>query len=241
MMRQWLIVLTALLTILSACSQDDEATDTPVTIMHIGEGITQGEPSDSTYRCFLDAKLHNAGVSFDFVGSRWAPYRGDHYACPTDFDQDHEAWLGSQIGGLETRLMKESVETLQPDIALIQLGGYDVWQRDEPLETAERLRSFIIGLQAVNPDITLLVANMIPCRTPLPWCTEGYPAFNDAIALFGDLSTDESTVMMVDMTTGVSPDLLRTNNMTFTDEGDKVMASRFMAALEESQSISTKG
>ncbi len=41
-----------------------------------------------------------------------------------------------------------------------------------------------------------------PCSTPLPRCTEGYPAFNDAIASFGRLSTDESTVIVVNMHTG---------------------------------------
>ena len=69
----------------------------------------------------------------------------------------------------------------------------------------------------MSPNITLLVASMIPCNTPLPWCTDDYPAFNDAIASFGGLSTDESTVIVVDMTTGIGTDLLRSNNLEFTD------------------------
>lgn len=211
----------------------------PITIMNIGEGLTQGQEGRSTYRCFLDAMLHDAGVAFDFVGSRSAPYDSETYGCPTDFDEDHEAWMSAQVGGMQTDMMTASVESLQPDVALIQLGGYDVWQRGELLVTAERLGLFITGLQAVNPDITLLVASMIPCSTPLPWCTDDYPAFNDAIASFGSLSTDESTVMFVDMYTGISTDLLRSDNLTFTDAGDEVMASRWMAALKESGVIST--
>jgi hypothetical protein len=207
--------------------------------MHIGGGVTQGGRDHSTYRCFLDAMLHDAGVAFDFVGTRQKPADGFDYTCPTDFDQDHEAWLGARVGGLETDMMTESVEALQPDVALIHLGGYEVWKTGDPSGTAERLKVFITGLQAVSPDITLLVASMIPCNTPLPWCTEDYPALNDLIASFGSLSTDESTVLFVDMHTGVSTDLLRLNNLTFTDAGDQVMASRWMAALQESGAIST--
>ena len=98
---------------------------------------------------------------------------------------------------------------------------------------------FVTGLQTVSPDITLLDASTIPCNTPLPWCTEGRPEFNDLIASFGSLSTDESTVMFVDMTTGINTDLLRPNNATFTDAGDEVLASRWMAALEESGVINS--
>jgi len=264
MLRRWVLVMTASTLLIAACVQDDTATtasagesmtqpseattmttpDTtmaasPVTIMHLGEGITQGAPGRSTYRCFLDTMLHDAGVAFDFVGSRQKPADGFDYTCPTDFDQDHEAWKGAQVGGFETDKMTASVEALQPDVALIQLGGEHVMKTGDPSGTAERLELFITGLQAVSPDITLLVASMIPCNTPIPWCTEDYPTLNDLIASFGRLSTDESTVMFVDMTTGISTDLLRLNNLTFTDAGDEVMASRWMAALEESGVIGT--
>ena len=211
----------------------------PITIMHVGEGGTEGDQNRSTYRCFLDTMLHDAGIAFDFVGSRQKPAYGYEYSCPTDFDQDHDAWKGAIAGGMETEKMTESVEALQPDVALIHLGGDDVWRQNDPVGAAERLKLFITGLQAVSPDTTLLVASMMPCKTPLPWCTEGYPALNDLIASFGSLSTDESIVMFVDMTTGISVDLLRLNGLEFTDAGDEVMAGRWLAALEESGVIST--
>lgn len=261
MLRHWLLVLAVLTLLVGACAQDGTTTaepvgssttqppestvtttpPAPITIMAIGEGATQGEVGNSTYRCFLDMMLHDAGVTFDFVGSRQKPQDGnvEDYGCPTDFDPDHEAWFGAVVGGMETQKMTESVKALQPDVALIHLGGTDVWRQGDPVGAAERLESFITGLQAVNPDITLLVATMIPCRTPLPWCVEDYPVFNDAIASLGDLSTDESTVVVVDVNTGMSTDLLRSNNLSFTDEGNEMMAARWMAALEESGAIST--
>ncbi len=48
-------------------------------------------------------------------------------------------------------------------------------------------------------------------------------------------------MMFVDMHTGMSTDLLRSNNLSFTDAGDEMMATRWMAALEESGVISTGG
>ena len=45
--------------------------------------------------------------------------------------------------------------------------------------------------------------------------------------------------MIVDMSTGMDTDLLRSNNLSFTDAGDEAMASRWMAALEESGAIGT--
>lgn len=51
-------------------TKPEVTTAAPVTIMHIGEGLTQGQEGRSTYRCFLDAMLTDAGVAFDFVGSR---------------------------------------------------------------------------------------------------------------------------------------------------------------------------
>lgn len=225
----------------TASIPETTATDSPVTIMHVGEGLTQGDRNDSTYRCFLDAMLRDAGIAFDFVGSRQKPADGYDYTCPTDFDQDHEAWVGAPLGGFETEMMTASVEALQPDVALVHLGSEEVWNTGDPDGTAEKLKSFITGLQAASPDITILVASMIPCVTPLPWCTDAYPALNDAIASFGNLSTEKSTVMSVDMRTGMSTDLLRSNNLSFTDAGDEMMASRWMAALEESGVISTGG
>lgn len=213
----------------------------PIMIMHVGEGITQGEVGTSTYRCFLDMMLNDVGVAFDFVGTRQNPIDGDvdDYGCPTDFDPDHEAWFGAVAGGMETQKMTESVEALQPDVALIQLGGTDVWRQKDPVGAVERLGLFITGLQAVSPDITLLVGSLIPCRTPLSWCTDDYPVFNDTIASLESLSTDESTVMVVDLHTGISTDLLRSNNLSFTDEGDELVAARWMTALEESGVIRT--
>ena len=65
--------------------------------MPIGDSIKSGETGWSTYRCYLDGMLNDAGVSFDFVGRISSPYGGKPYGCATVFDQDHEGWWGYRV------------------------------------------------------------------------------------------------------------------------------------------------
>jgi len=204
--------------------------------MPIGDSITSGEMGWSTYRCYLDGMLNGAGVSFDFVGSKSQPTNGP-YACPTSFDEDHESYWGQYVVGV-AHSATASVEELQPDVALIHLGTNDITGLRGPASTASKLESFITDLQAVKPDLTILVAQLIPCDAmgfdPLyePQCAEDLPAFNDHLASFTSLSTDQSSVIVVDMETGFGLDLLR-DGVHPTDAGFELMAARWMTALQE--------
>jgi lysophospholipase L1-like esterase len=220
-------------------------TGPPLTIMPIGDSITQGAVGTATYRCYLDGMLNDAGVAFDLVGSQSTPAYGTEYGCPTAFDQDHEGYWGgsiSRVGSVAT----PSVEDLQPDVALIHLGTNDIYGGRDPAASASDLASLITELQGVSPDITILVAQIIPCDTeqaiPLyaGLCSDEDvgPAFNDAIAAFTSLSTDESSVIVVDMNTGFGLDYLR-DEWHPNDAGDQFIASRWMTALQDAGLIST--
>ena len=223
----------ALLLIVSACGDASTTATAPsLTIMPIGDSITSGETGWSTYRCYLDGMLRDAGVSFDFVGRQSAPYRTGQYGCPVVFDQDHEGWWGYTVDQVIDSGVTASVEDLQPDVALIHLGTNDLYYSQGPASTAEELESFITGLQAVSPDITILVAQIIPCDEGRAYCSDDLPAFNDLIASFASLSTDGSSVIVVDMETGFSLDDLR-DPWHPTDTGDEIMASRWMEALQD--------
>ena len=217
----------------------------PLTIMPIGDSITHGEAGTATYRCYLDRMLDEAGVSFDFVGSHDANINGLEYGCPTAFDQDHEGYAGGTIGSVGS-VATFSVEDLQPDVALIHLGGNDIYEGRDPAASASRLASLITELQGVSPDITILVAQIIPCDTEqatpryagLCADEEVGPVFNDAIASFTSLSTDESSVTVVDVNTGFGPDHLR-DEWHPSDLGDRLIASRWLQALQEAGLIAT--
>ncbi|MEA2025027.1 MAG: SGNH/GDSL hydrolase family protein [Actinomycetota bacterium] len=211
----------------------------PLTIMAIGDSITSGSTGWATYRCYLNGALDDDEVSFDFVGRNSAPHRGGPYGCPTVFDEDHEAMWGAHIQDVVDDVTT-SVGVLQPDVALVHLGTNDLSHGQGPAGTADELGSFVAGLQAVSPDITILVAQIIPCDTPAVWCTEDLPAFNDAVASFAGLSTGGSSVIVVDMETGFDLSDLR-DALHPTDAGDEIMASRWMAALQEAGVIEVSG
>lgn len=120
------------------------------------------------------------------------------------------------------------VEELQPDVVLITLGLDDMIKGVEPGDAAAGLESFITSLQAVNPDLTIFVAQIGPCNVPDTECVDAVPAFNDAIASFSDLSTDESLVFVVDMVTDFSLDGLRDGGWGMNDAGDEAVARRWM-------------
>lgn len=210
----------------SACGV--ETSDEPVTIIPIGDSITQSFQT-STYRCYLDQMLNEADISFDFVGSK-AP-SASLYTCPAEFDLDHEAVSGATIRDRSEPAI-ESVKLLQPDVALIHLGSNDLRQGRSDEAPAD-LASLIEGLQVASPDITILVAQIIPCRATTWDCGEAFPAFNDAIASFSSLSTDRSTVVVVDMYSDFDLDDL-TDDVHPSAAGEEEMARRWMAALEES-------
>jgi acyl-CoA thioesterase-1 len=221
------------------------ATGPPLTIMPIGDSITRGDVGMASYRCYLDGMLNDAGVAFDFVGGQSGPYDPTEYGCPTAFDQDHEGHWNAIISFLGY-VATSSVEDLQPDVALIHVGTNDIYGGRDPASSASDLASLITELQGVSPDITILVAQIIPCDTeqasPLrpALCSdeEVGPVFNHAIAAFTSLSTDESSVIVVDMNTGFGPDHLQ-DEWHPNDAGDQLIASRWMQALQDAGLIST--
>ncbi len=230
-MRRRLAVSVLVAIGLGSCGGDE-----PITIMPIGDSITQGAGAgtNASYRCYLDEMLRDAGVAFDFVGSQTEPYiEGTDYGCPHDFDQDHEGYTGA---GVEEAGMAAlpAVQELQPDVALVHLGSNDIYSYVPPADAAADLESLISDLRVAQPTITILVAQIIPCGRPgVCFNEEIGPEFHDLVGSLASLSTDESTVMAVDMRTGFDtawlPDDTHPNAA-----GDQFIASQWMRAMQQS-------
>lgn len=203
-----------------------------LTIMAIGDSITQGSDGWHTYRCYLDSLLADAGVHFDFVGTLTRPHDGDEYGCPWAFDQDHEGRWGWRVDEVLEEV-EESAVALQPDVALVHLGTNDILQRQGASDTAEELRALIDILRRARPDMAVVIAQVIPCEPSTgERCTVELPALNSLIAaMAADLTTTQSPIIAVDMETGFSIDDLR-DGVHPSDDGDRVMAERWLAALE---------
>jgi lysophospholipase L1-like esterase len=234
--RSVLTSMLALSLVIGTACSDDPAAE-PVTIIPIGDSLTE-RVGASTYRCHLDRMLREAGVEFDLVGSLTQP--ASAYTCPTEFDRDHEAVSGATIDRPPDAAL-DTVESVQPDVALVLLGTNDLVGQQEPAEVAAELEGFVRDVQRAQPDITILVGQLPPCGYSSDWCQQGWPAFNDEVASFGRLSTDRSTVTVVDMFSDFDLDEATAVAGHPNAAGDEEMARRWMDALTESGAIDRAG
>ncbi|GAB4318387.1 MAG: hypothetical protein Kow00127_10420 [Bacteroidales bacterium] len=193
----------------------------------------------------------DAGVDFDFVGSMT-----DHYGCGTpvfpdysghQFDTGHEGHWGwrcdevidgdggtsscrSNGGGLANWLTSYT-----PDIALIHLGTNDLFQgsggNGSLNLTIGELETIIDILRADNPNITILLAQLIP--TSLPEHNWKIPLFNAKIP---DIAVNKydpnSPIIIVDQFTGYDPVADNQSDGVHPNEsGEEKMAQKWADAI----------
>jgi len=138
----------------------------PLRILCIGDSITQGGKKDRdewTYRLPLQEMLREAGVSFDFIGSRqqglqpeakWPDVKGQ------PFDPDHEGYYGAKTARVLDKL-KVTLPTLTaPDIALIHLGTNDQKSDDHVATIVKPLEEIVAMLRAKNPKVRVLIGHL---------------------------------------------------------------------------------
>jgi len=139
----------------------------PVRILPLGDSITQGgaKPDEYTYRLPLFRMLKDAGVNFDFVGSRQQGLKGDFEWPRIDgepFDTDHEGVYGIRTAKALARLpeaMKKWDET--PDIAIIHLGTNDLKSPETFHEDViVPLRDIVGLLRRGNPEVVVLLSHL---------------------------------------------------------------------------------
>lgn len=138
----------------------------PIRILCIGDSITQGGRADRdefTYRWPLFGMLKDAGVNFDFIGSRqngleegakWPDGKG------TPFDPDHEGYYGAKTAFVRDKIREVLPGLPPPDIALIHLGSNDQNAKDHTAEVVKPLADIIGPLRAKNPKVVILVGHL---------------------------------------------------------------------------------
>lgn len=209
----------------------------PVRILCIGDSITQGGRADReewTYRLPLQEMLLDAGVNFDFIGTRseglqpdakWPDVKGKA------FDPDHEGYYGAKTAYVRDR-MKEFLPKLpDPDIALIHLGTNDQGSEDFTAEVVEPLEEIIGMLREKNPGVRVMVGHLN---------MNGGPAMNlrPLIEKMAKrLDTQNSTVVTVPTYEGwiQSPDEEGTDTFDWAHpnpQGQRKMARAFFDAMK---------
>jgi len=145
-----------------------QAQPTAINIACIGDSITQGgrtDRADSTYRLPLFRMLIDAGIAFDFIGSKQDGLHGDA-TWPSEykgvsFDPDHEGVYGIKTQAALERL-PEAIEQWKavPDIALIHLGTNDQESEDHRLAVQVPLEKILELLREQNPNIVIFLGHL---------------------------------------------------------------------------------
>lgn len=208
---------------MSAASQPN-----PVTIMPLGDSITEGSEDFSVYRYPLMEKLSAAAYAVEFVGTRTTQGRPE---SPFGVLR-HEGYSGRNIEFIEG-IFENSYRQNPADIILMH-SGHNHSVEENPVEGMIRAtRSVISKARAIRPGVTLLLSQVIPSGK-LPKYSY-HDAFNRSVAcLVTELNTREQPVILVDHREGFD---WRTD--TIADhvhpnaQGAEKMAEKWFQALKK--------
>jgi lysophospholipase L1-like esterase len=192
----WLVALSFILPLCSqgarAAVPDPTPFEKQVTIMPLGDSITEGGSTFSCYRAPLWEKLFAAGYLIDYVGSRTSPSRFGPFR--------HEGY-----GGKSTEYLAANIERLYKahpaDVVLLHSGhNHAVEEKPVPgiLAATEKI---VTTIHSIRPDATVLVAQVIPSGK-LPKYSY-HPELNAALAqLVERLKQSGQRVALVKQTEG---------------------------------------
>jgi len=220
----------------------------------------------ASYRYYLDKDLHAANIPFIFIGKVTENWCGQPLHAG-QFDQHNEGHSGytalnflnpndAQGNYIDTILNSVSSGTTipnVPDIVLMHLGTNELAQGFQISETINHLSILIDHFRAKNPNVAILLAQIIPCaptthyvNPPVRTYCAQIPALNAAMpALVAQKNTAASPVVLVDQYTGFSASTTGPNADTYDGlhpqkNGEIKMADKWLAAIQKLYSFVPK-
>jgi lysophospholipase L1-like esterase len=209
--------------------QKAQAVTLPVKIMPLGDSIT-GSPG--CWRALLWTNLVNAGYTgytdIHFVGTQ--PPQG----CGIPYDganEGHGGALATNIVSLNE--LPGWLSATNPDIVLMHLGTNDVWNNIATTTILAAYTTLIGQMRANNPNMKILVAQIIPMNpSGCSYCAQGVINLDAAIpAWAASITTAQSPVIVVDQWTGFNDATDTVDGVHPNDAGNQKMAARWFAPL----------
>jgi glucose/arabinose dehydrogenase/lysophospholipase L1-like esterase len=198
----------------------------PVRIMALGDSIT-GSPG--CWRALLWNQLQNNGFTdVDFVGTQ-APQ-----GCGFPYDGEHEGHGGALVTTVAQQNQLPSwLEAADPDVVLMHFGTNDVWSNRSTASILAAYRTLVDQMRAHNPDIAVLLAQIIPMNpSGCAECAARVVDLNAAIPAWAEsISTERSPVVVVDQWSGFSTESDTGDGVHPNASGDQKIASRWYPAL----------
>jgi lysophospholipase L1-like esterase len=194
--------------------------------MPLGDSITQGNTRVNSYRRSLWQLFANAGLRADFVGSETDNHEGR--PPDPDFDLDHEGHWGWRADEIDAQI-DAWARAHRPDLVLVHLGTNDVFDGEDNASTIVELRAIVSKLRAVNPRVSVLLAQIISVTPAAP--NRQILDLNRRIRDLGPLlTTPESPVVIVDQHTGFDAERDTFDGVHPNAEGEAKMAAAWFAA-----------
>jgi lysophospholipase L1-like esterase len=144
------------------------APERPIRYMPLGDSITEGYPGHhGGYRTLLwQLLVQQDGDKIDFVGSQSS-------GPPELGDKDHEGhggWcIDGPCGGRPDRDVAPRIQgwitQYRPDIVSVHLGTNDLNKGADGVETARRLDDLVGRIYAADPDVYVIVVQIIQGQT----------------------------------------------------------------------------
>ncbi|MEU3873879.1 MULTISPECIES: FG-GAP-like repeat-containing protein [Streptomyces] len=144
-------------------------------VMPLGDSITFGTGSADSggtgYRGDLWKRLGGHADSLDFVGSR-------RDGKLPGVDLDHEGHYGWRISDLSS-CVETWLSMAKPNVVLLHIGTNDMGSNDRVDGAPARLGALIDKITTAAPDMTVLVASLVPSADPT--VQKRVEAFNAAV------------------------------------------------------------
>jgi len=182
---------------------------TPLKIMALGDSIT-GSPG--CWRALLWNRLTANGLTGFLPVGTLSPA-----GCPND-NSWHEGHGGIlAIGMANGNQLPPWLAATNPDVVLMHLGTNDSFNHNNTVDMILAAYTTLVGqMRANNPNMKILVAQIIPLYTATTQCTDCYQRvvnLNNAIPGWAaGLNTAQSPIIVVDQWTGF-------NTVTDTSDG----------------------
>jgi acetyl esterase/lipase len=120
-----------------------------LTILAIGDSITEGGKSFACYRQVLVPELRRKNIAFEFIGPR------------TDAVSAHAGYGGKNTGYLLS-ISKKTYSKYPADIVMIH-SGHNSFSKDKPVPGIIRdTEAMIDNIRKINPEVQILLAQVIP-------------------------------------------------------------------------------
>jgi chitodextrinase/lysophospholipase L1-like esterase len=207
--------------------------DSLVRIMPLGDSITAQSQASPSYRYYLWNDLLNNGYdNVDFVGSNTQTWdNGDPPQLL--FDQNHEGHGGYRADEIAANAA-EWMSLNPADIVLLHAGTNDLEQGQSVESTLQDIASIIDALRSINPNVTILLAQVIPQFPPGSASPADIDSLNAQLpALAASMNSSQSQVIIVDQNSGFTQSDLGSDGVHPNASGDAKIADKWFSTLSQ--------